>query len=134
MERQEFVEYVKLNRLIKEKEREVKDLRKKREDQEELILELLSQLGLDSVKSLGATIYIHRQLWANARQYEDGNRDYESACQGLIAVGHPEMVETKFNVMRVSSLVREYDKEDAIPDELRVTMEIAEKISARVRG
>ena len=134
MDRKEFVDYVDLNRRIKELEAKVKDLRKEREKHEPAVLELMSQLGVTSVKAAGATVYLHRQLWANARQYDGGVRDYATACGALVECGHPEMVETKFNVMRVSSLVRELDEKDDIPIELYEALDITEKVQARVRG
>ena len=128
-------EWAKLDKIIKEKEKDLKKLKKDRNDMTEPVLELFAQMGVTSVKTIhGPTIYIHNQTWANARKDENEVRDFESACGALVQAGYPEFVETKFNVMKVSSLIRELDAKGEITPELYEALDIAERTSVRARG
>ena len=130
----EFGEFVKISKLIKDMERTLKEAKRERDKIEPLVLDLLTELGVTSVKVDGNTIFIHRQLWANAKLNEEGARDYAGACDALVAHGEGEYVETKFNVMKVSSRIRELEEEGAIPEGLRSSLDITEKTGARVRA
>lgn len=133
--RQLIESFVDLDAEIKEKDAEVKRLKKERALKEEAILEILAELGMSTFKTqAGKTVHLHRQTWANARLDENGNRDMKSACDALAQAGHPEMVETKFNVVRVSSLIRELERTTGIPGELHESLDVYERVGIRVRG
>lgn len=129
-------DFVRANQEAKEHEKIAKTYRAERELLGEMLLEQMAQDGVSKVTVDGATIYIHTQLWANAAIEEgSGLRNFGQACEALIECGFPELVETKFSTQRVSSLIRELDEtEGGIPDRLRETLDITEKMSCRVRS
>ena len=132
--REDFVQFRDACKRASHFKREMDEAIKEREKLQPRILELIATIGQPNIKVGGSTIYLHRQLWANAHQDINGVRNYQAATDALIEAGFPELVETKFNVMRVSALVREMDKQDDISPVLEEGLEIKEKISARIRG
>jgi hypothetical protein len=98
----------------------------------ELEAELLSEFeraGIQNMKVNGVTVYLHRQVWANARE-----GDYDRACAALLDAGLPELVERRFNTNRLSAWVRERTREgEEIPDALKDGIEISERFSIRTR-
>ena len=130
----EFEKYVELNSEIKKKTKELKDLQKDKEKLQDVVLEQLAQLGVTSIKTdSGHTVHIHRRLWAKPRQGVDGEPDFKAASEALVNAGFPEFVHTRFNVISVSSLISELEKNEKIPPILRENLTIAEVISASVR-
>lgn len=132
--REELIKYRDICKRQTVAKKEMDKAIKERGEMEPRILDIIEEIGQSNVKVGGATVYLHRQLWGNARQDHLGNRDYETATKALIMAGVPEMVQTRFNVMQVSAYIRELDKNDEIPIVLREGLQIDEKISARVRG
>jgi len=129
-------EFASIDNEIKERDAVIKKLKKRKRDLEEPLLELFAELGVTSVVTeSGRTVHLHRQIWANARTGEDGARNFNAACAALEATGNGDMVERKFNVTKVSALVRELENsEDGIPVELRDNLQINEIVRVRIRG
>jgi hypothetical protein len=100
---------------------------------EQQVLDQFIEGGVQSVKTAtGQTVYLHKQLWANAR---DG--DHERACDALVVAGYGELVQRRFNTNRLSALVREITAEsgeNGMPPVLKDALAIREQVSARVRG
>lgn len=91
----------------------------------EPILEAFIDIGQTSAKVDGTTIYIHRQLWANAAVKLDATgeptseRDWQGLCQGLVEAGASHLVPDAPhpNVQSLSAWVRELPTdEDGNPD------------------
>lgn len=127
--------YVELDILIAAKDVEIKALKKKKAELEEPILEFFTQLGVTSMTTKRKkTVFIHQQLWANARLDDGGARDFDTACRALEEAGYPELVEEKFNVMKVSALMRELDEKGEISPEMAEAIDIKTRVKVRVRG
>lgn len=77
----------------------------------------------------GLLIYLHRQLWASAK---DGDR--ARACAALKAAGLGDYVEEGFNSSSLSAWVREQDATgQELPKELQETLNVSEVFSVRTR-
>jgi uncharacterized protein YeeX (DUF496 family) len=96
---------------------------------EQQVLDQFIEGGVQSLKTAaGQTVYIHKQIWANAK---DG--DYDRACDALVVAGYGELVQRRFNTNRLSALVREIG-ENEMPPVLKDALAVREQVSARVRG
>jgi hypothetical protein len=120
--------FVEVTNELRELDNRSKELRSEREGLEQELLSEFEELGSSSIRLQGKTVYVHRQLWANAR---DG--DYDRACAALIEAGLGEFVQERFNTQTVSAYVRELDqKGEDLPPELEETLTVAERFSVRV--
>ena len=116
---------------------------------EESILTHFEQASIDKLTILGVTLYVHRQLWASAK---DG--DKQRAVKALQMAGMDEFV--TFNTQSVSALFREAFRaentqtvnmavatmegtplpetgDSIFPNTVRAAFEITEKIGLRTR-
>lgn len=126
-------DFVALDKEIKALSANLNKLKAKKKEFQEPIQELFTQLGVTSIKTTsGKTVKLSSRMWANARMDENGERDYASACEALAAAGHPEFVETRFNVVKVSSLMTELSAQDAIDPLLDEALVIGTVVTASV--
>ncbi len=96
---------------------------------EEQLLHEFEASGTSNVTVDGIMCYLHRQLWAKAKE---GN--YLRACQALRACELGALVEEKFNSNSLSAWVREQSKAGVdLPAELSEAIEVAEVYSIRTR-
>jgi len=122
-------EYVELSARKRELKAELSQVTDQMAGLEGEILELFERGGVDRLTINGTTLYVHRQLWAHAK---DG--DKPRAVAALQAAGMDEFV--TFNTQSVSALFREADRDkDAmiIPAEVRNAFETTENVGLRTR-
>lgn len=98
-------------------------------EMEQSILDQFSESGVNSVKVDGTTIYMQKNTWASAR---DGNQD--AVCSALRSMGYESLVKTAVNAQALSSLIRDFEREGGIPDDLRQVINVTEKFSIRTRN
>lgn len=83
--------------------------------------------GSIRLPSLGRTVYVHRQLWANARGGDRGR-----AAEALEAADLGDFVEPSFNTNTVSAYFRELDQNDEEPPAILAdAFDVYEKFSVR---
>lgn len=96
---------------------------------EPIVLEMMSQDGLQHVRIDNKTLYIHRQLWAGM---EEGYSK-EQVAQSLVNAGLGDYVVPSFNTSQVSAYFREQARENdnlKLPEGLKLT----EKFTVRMRS
>lgn len=122
----QFVTLEKERRVLESRLKEVKEIR---DGLEQTLLERFQEGQILSVKVDGLTVYLHRQLWARPK-----GGDYDLAVRALREVGWDDLVEIKCNTHRVSSQVREMDREGVeLPEPIREAFDVAEEYSIRTR-
>ena len=88
------------------------------------VIEYMSSEGIQNLAVDGRTVYVKRQLWASVNQ---GN---PAALDILRDNGLSDFIEEKVNSNRISSFVREFEKnEEEIPGWCRDALNITEKYS-----
>lgn len=93
------------------------------------LLEAFAEEGIDSIKKDGRTVYLHRQLWAKAK---DGDR--ERAVAILRKCRLQEYIREDFNTQQVSAFAREHDKEGtSLPKHFDTGFDVSEVFSIRTR-
>ena len=96
---------------------------------EQQILKEFETSGVSNVRINGELVYLHRQLWARAR---DG--DKHALCAALRANGLGLFVEESCNTNSVSAYVREQDAQGIeLPAGLAEVIEVTEVFSVRSR-
>ena len=97
------------------------------------IKELYAAGGVQSVKVDGKTVYLHRQIWSSA---ETGKG--EDLATVLALLGKGDLVKTSVSAQTLSSLVREYERDNddmpILPDELKGLVRVSDKVSIRLRA
>lgn len=130
-----FVELAKekksLDSSIKEIDRELKPL-------EAELIEHFTEMGQQSAKVNGVTVYLHRQLWAGPAKLDNGESDYETTVTALLDAGLGDMVQTRFNTNTLSAWVREQEcnegtGEPVLPEALQGKITVSNVISLRTR-
>jgi hypothetical protein len=121
----EFVDITLEKRAIEKRKRELNQ--RQRELQESILQQFEENEQLDAVQIKGYKVSPRRELWASAI---DG--DFERACDALRDSGHPEYIQTRFDSRSVSALIREYDAEGEIPQELLDNLKISETFKLSV--
>ena len=132
----------KLRRYVEldSRKRELKDeLKTTNEEMRKLGEQLLNEFehsGIQNINVDGVTIYIHRQLWAGAK-------DKPAAIQALKKAGLVDYVAETFNTQSLSAWVREQvalaedddmeDIYDALPPEFRDAINVSERFELRAR-
>lgn len=95
------------------------------------ILALMEQSGVQRLTMRGKTAYLHRQLWAKAKESERSR-----AIDALHAAGLSEMVYETFNTNTLSAHVRELPQDEdgmpIMPPALEAGVEISEKFDVRI--
>lgn len=122
-------EYVELDARKRRLNDELSDVKERLAKLESDLLTTFEEIGMQNTRIDGTTVYVHRQLWANAK---DGDR--HRAVAALKRSGLTEMVTETFNTNTLSAYVRELDAvgEDLPPD-LEDAISVSEKFSLRTR-
>lgn len=120
-----------MKQLIERKreiESELKLLNKEISRLEEFAMKEFIDNGVDSIKVDGATMYLHRQLWAGVNE----GFTKEQAAQELKEVGLGEYVQESFNMNSLSAYYREATRES---DDIQVprSIKLEERFSLRMR-
>lgn len=116
-------EFIELTLEKREMAREKTRIEKRLKELTEIIIDQFTDAEtIESIRVKGYNVKPVRELWAGAR---DG--DFAFSCNALVASGHAEYVNTRFDSRKVSALIREYDREGGIPDELQNGLSIVEK-------
>lgn len=122
-------EYVELTDRKRTIEAERRDINDRLDKLEEKLLSQFEEQGMQNIKIGGASVYLHRQLWAKPK---DG--DKPKAVEALKRAGLDEMVKETFNVHTVSAYFREAEaNEQPTPPELDDAFDLNETYSLRVR-
>ena len=120
-----FVELTLEKRALARKE---KALNKEIADAQETILEQFEEDEIvESIRVSGYNVKPVRELWAAALE-----GDHERSCNALVSSGHSEYVNRRFDSRSVSALIREYEREGGIPDELTDNLSITEKFKLSI--
>jgi hypothetical protein len=124
-----LADYVETNEHIKELKADLKLAEQAKKDLEPRALAELERAGVQNIKIAGSTVFVHRQLWARAK---DGNK--EAAVAALKAAGLSHIVSETFNTQTLSAYVRELDTDsEELDDELAAVLDITEDFSLRCR-
>lgn len=116
-------EFVELTLQKRQMAREEKKINARIKELTEAIVEqFVDAETIESIRIKGYNVKPVRELWVGAK---DG--DFDLSCNALIESGHPEYVNRRFDSRSVSALIREYDREGGIPDELQAGLSIVEK-------
>ncbi len=119
--------FIEASKTKKELEARLKDAISDLKEEEEKLLAYFEELGVESLSSGDTTVYLHRQIWARAK---DGNKD--AVIHALKDTELADMVQETFNTNTLSAWVRECEREGrAIPDNLKDTLAITEDFSVR---
>lgn len=122
-------EFVALEKERRDLEDRLKHIKARRDDLEQILLGAFEESQIQSMKIDGLTVYIHRQLWARPK-----GGDYDLAVRALREVGWDDLVEIKCNTHRVSSQVREMDREGVeLPEPIKEAFDVSEQFSVRTR-
>ena len=117
------LEFVELTLQKREMARDKSRIDKRITELTEIIIDQFVEAEtIESIRVKGYHVKPKRELWAGAK---DGN--FALSCDALIASGHSEFVDTRFDSRKVSALIREYDREGGIPTELQEGLSIVEK-------
>jgi len=117
------LEFVELTLQKREMAREKGKIEKRLTELTEIIVDQFVEAEtIESIRVKGYHVKPKRELWAGAK---DG--DFALSCEALIASGHSEFVDRRFDSRKVSALIREYDREGGIPEELQNGLSIVEK-------
>lgn len=119
--------FIEASKLKKELEARLKDATAELKEYEEEMLAHFETLGVESLSSGDTTVYLHRQIWARAK---DGDKD--AVIHALKDTELADIVQETFNTNTLSAWVRECEREGRpIPDNLRDTLSITEDFSVR---
>jgi hypothetical protein len=118
-----IAEFVELTLKKREMAREKTKMETRLKELTEIIVDQFVETEtVESLRVMGYNVKPKRELWAGAK---DG--DFERSCNVLVDSGHGEYVNRRFDSRSVSALIREYDREGEIPEELQEGLEITEK-------
>lgn len=92
-------------------------------------IEAMAELGLNSVATPTATIYLAAEVWA--RPAEGAEDDLADA---LIAHGMPDLARRRVMPQTLSAVVREWVRDGGIPEWARPLIAVAETQRVRVRS
>lgn len=120
---------VELDRERRQLENRIKEINSERGRLEEKILDEMQHAGVQNMNIGGATVYLHRQLWARPR---DGNK--QAVIAALHEAGLDEYVSETFSTQSLSAYVRELDSYDEpLPPELEEVVQVDEVFKVRTR-
>lgn len=93
------------------------------------LLDWYAENGTQSIKANGATVYLHRQLWARPAE-----GDWGRAVRAAKAAGLSDLVQERFNLNTMSAWVREREAAgESLPASFEGAISVAEEFSLRVR-
>lgn len=121
-----------------------KKAKERRDGMNEKVLDALERMGVKNAPLQGGpTVFQERTLWAGtADEIDDVDEAYRAACEGLVAAGLEEYVQTRFNVQSLSGYFREREREleaearerDGLPADAPVVIDLEELIPEELRG
>lgn len=115
---------------IKHVESGLDDLKVKASEIEQELLKEFERDGMASMSIDGRTVYLRRDLRANAKA---GQR--EAVCRALKANGVGDLVSEGFHAGQLSAWVRELEKlEEPLPEQLDELLNVNEMFSVRIRN
>ena len=130
MDTQRLETFLRLQARKDELEGLLDDTKRTIQEVEQAILKEFETSGISHVKINGKVIYLHRQLWARAK---DG--DKQGLCYALRAHGLGVFVEESCNTNFISAYVREQDASGVeLPIALAEALEVTEVFSVRSRN
>lgn len=122
-------EFVDLQKLKADLDAELESCKKRLAEIEPILLDQFSQNSTSKVTAHGRTVYVHRQLWAKAK---DG--DKQAVIEALRASSLTQYVSETFNTNSLSAYVRELEAQGVpLPEPLAATIETSEVFSLRSR-
>lgn len=123
---------------LKAREGEVKDLKARKTELSDQIMEIFELHGLDSVRVDGRTAYIHPRTFPVYRDkpVEEGGGKYTSkdVVAALRAIGRGAQVQPEtVNHQTLGAILREYrDAEQEVPEALAAVVMLSESTEVRV--
>lgn len=126
-----LAEYVELSKTKRSLEAELKDAKRRLGELEPKLLDQFAASAMQRCHVAGLTVYVHRQLWAGAK---DG--DNEALIAGLDAAGlGDDLVKRTVNKQTLSAWAREIENEGGeFPEEVKEVMTLDEVYSLRTRA
>lgn len=125
---------------LKAREGEVKDLKARKAELSEKLLETFELHGMDSIRVDGRNAYVYTGTFPLYREkpVEEGGGRYtaQDAVEALRAIGRGAQVQPEtVNHMTMGAILREYrDQNLPIPEVLAKVVELGEKPEVRVGG
>lgn len=127
MAEQLLKEFIGLEQQKDELEARLKRVTSRLKQLEQPLLDWFGQLGLQRVTIDDRTAYVHRQLWASAK---DG--DTQGVCDALKDCQLADLVRERFNTNTLSAYVREQDRAgEPLPSALAAVLTVSEVFSLR---
>lgn len=118
---------IEIKKQLDELDAQTKKLKAEFEALEPEVITYLEQEGLDRVTLDGRTVSIRRQLWASV------NKENPFALDILRDNGLGDFIEEKVNSQRISSYVREFEKNgQEIPEWCSEALNISEKFNVSI--
>jgi len=125
---------------LKAREGEVEDLKRRKRELSEQLLEVFELHGMDQLRVDGRKAYIHRPTFPlyHEKPVEEGGGRYTAAdaVAALRAIGRGAQVQPEtVNYQTMGAILREYrDAEQPVPEALAKIVELGEKPEVRVGG
>lgn len=124
--------YLDLSRRKSSLEDELGEIKKELGALEETLVETFALEGVQNMSLDGATVYLHRQVWAAKN---DSDVTTQQICEALTASDLSGFVAENFNWQTLSAYVRERDDQgEELPEPLARLIHSTERYSLRVRG
>lgn len=118
---------IEIKKQLDELDAQTKKLKAEFDALEPEVITYLEQEGLDRVTLDGRTVSIRRQLWASV------NKENPFALDILRDNGLGDFIEEKVNSQRISSYVREFEKNgQEIPEWCSEALNISEKFNVSI--
>lgn len=118
---------IEIKKQLDELDAQSKKLKAEYEALEPEVIQYLEQEGLDKVTMDGRTVFVRRQLWASV------NKENPFALDILREQGLGDFIEEKVNSQRISSYVREFEKNgQEIPAWCREALTLTEKFNVSI--
>lgn len=118
---------IEIKKQLDELDAQTKKLKAEFDALEPEVITYLEQEGLDRVTLDGRTVSIRRQLWASV------NKENPFALDILRDNGLEDFIEEKVNSQRISSYVREFEKNgQEIPEWCKEALNLTEKFNVSI--
>jgi len=125
------VEFARLEWQKAELEDQLKKIKKRQAELQDLVLTRFEQEMTDSVRCMGRTIYLHHKIH---HMIPEG-RDKADLYEALKEAGYGDLVKPYAFPQSLDALAKEFEEQydGEVPDELKDVFEIGERISIRSR-
>jgi len=130
-ERDALAEYLALRERIAELDAVTREAKKRMDAIEQIVIEDWAERGRQNVKQNGELIYVHRELFVNVPA---ANRP--AVLDAVRLLGMDELVDTPAPTVPTGKLkprIREWIKDDNVPDEINGLVNIVQKSVLRTR-